>query len=83
MNYILTLLAQVCAISAMGYLWLGHQYLTVNHGLHPMIAGAAALSMLILPYCFARWVREREEIKRDTIRNDIETTTADWRRLHK
>ena len=48
MHYILTLLAQVGAIAAMGYIYLGHQYLTAYHGLHPIIAGAAALSMLQL-----------------------------------
>ena len=53
MHYLLTLLSQIAALAAVAYVYVGDQWLADNYGLHPMIAGAAALSLLALPYAMA------------------------------
>ncbi len=59
MHYLLTLLSQAAAITAVIYLWLGQQYLATMYGLHPMISGAAALSLLLVPYWLAWSIQHR------------------------
>ncbi len=50
MRTLMTLITQVGALAAVGYAWLGHEWLTVGWGLHPIIAGVAVAVCLGAPY---------------------------------
>jgi hypothetical protein len=41
---------QVASFASLILLYLGHQYITVGYGLHPIIAGSAATLLVILPH---------------------------------
>lgn len=77
MKYVLIIIAQLTILAAAAFLYEGQSYLTSGYGLHPLLAGPIALSLLLLPYCFAAWVMRN----RNTL-SEQERTTRDWLRLH-
>lgn len=47
-------------IMAVILLYMGEQWITTGHGLHPMIAGSMAMFSLLLPY-FAAYVFDDDD----------------------
>ncbi len=83
MHYLLTLMTQIAAFAAVAYVYMGNQWITVGYnGLHPMIAGAIALSLVALPYGLAYWVRWRDSDDYEMSAKEQAAITADWLRLH-
>ncbi len=77
MNHLHLILHQILAIIAVGYVWMGHEYMTEGYGIHPVIAGVCALSSLLLPHgveVLSRWKQEA--------RTRQELVNNDWLRLH-
>ena len=77
MRHLLLIIHQVAAIIAVGYVWMGHEYMTVGYGIHPIIAGACALSLIVLPHCIVALDHRRREMRRRQ-----EAVNHDWTRLH-
>lgn len=55
-RYTLLVLAQICAIAALLAAYEAHQYMTIGRGLNPLAAMPAATLLLLLPYCFIRYI---------------------------
>lgn len=81
MKYWLIIIAQLTTLAAGGYVYLGHEYLTIGYGLHPMLSGAIALSSLAIPFCFAAWTMRDRDISPLELTPE-EVTTLDWIKLH-
>jgi hypothetical protein len=50
MNIARTFVIQISSFAAMWILMLGNDYMTIGHGLHPVISGSAATLLVLLPH---------------------------------
>ena len=78
MNRILVLITQLFTAMSIMFISLGMDWINSAHGLQPVLAGACALSFLLLPYWVATYVFN-DQAEAPT---EQEKVNADWLRLH-
>ena len=80
MHYFVVISTQILTLCAVVLVTMGHDWITEGWGLHPIMAGAFALSCVLAPWWLAAW---QCRIDREYDRaHEQETIDNDWLRLH-